>query len=67
MYLLLVDDEAAELKFWTLLGIIHKLLDDKIATFTIFHKEGVKQASHILTGKSYSCLVALTGWLCFCL
>ena len=48
--------------FWTSLGIIHKLLDGKIATFTILHKEGVKQASHMLTGKSYSCLVALTGW-----
>ena len=52
-------------KFWTYLGIIYKLLDDKIATFTIlgwFHKEEVKQASHMLTGKSYSCFVVLTGW-----
>ena len=42
--------------------MIHKLLDDKIATFTILGKEEVKQASHMLTDKSYSRLVVLTCW-----
>ena len=52
-------------KFWTPLGMIHKLLDGKIATFTIFgwfHKEEIRQASHMLTGKSYSCFAVLTYW-----
>ena len=40
----------------------HKLLDDKITTFTIPHKEEVKQPSHMLTGKSYPRLVVLTCW-----
>ena len=51
-------------KFERSLRIIYKLLDDKIATFTIPHKEMVKQTSHMLTGNIILvlCLVALTGW-----
>ena len=38
----------------------HKLLDDKIATFTFpdwFHEEEVKQASLMLAGKPYLVLL----------
>ena len=63
----LVDDKADGLKFWTLWWMAHKLHDDKITTFTIldwFHEE-VKQASIMLTGNLYLCLVVLTCWVMF--
>ena len=51
--------------FGHFLEMIHKLLDE-IPTFTIPHKEEVKQASHMLTGKSYSCCSHLLGLLSVC-
>ena len=53
----LVDDEAAGVKFWTLFGMVHKLLDDKVAAYTVLgrlDKEEVKRAPLVLTGESYS-------------